>query len=407
MSDRKNLIERTQIAAVFLDNGLRIKSFALAITDMFNLIESDYGRPIIDIASRLAYGELGRDVRKVLRTLSRIEQEVALADGSASFMMRILPYHTIDNVIDGAVITFTDITERKRSEEGLARLASIVATSHDAIIGLTLDGTVTTRNAGAQRIYGYTAEETVGQPWAIIMPPDEAGEFRADGAHQALAGRDGRRGAPRGGGWEGAPCRLCRFPDPQRRRQGGRAVGDRARRDRAQAGEERQRMLLAELDHRVKNTLATVLSISSQTLRRGRSLERFREAFEGWLRALAKVHDLLAASDWAGADLRDLCSPSSIPTGPWAIACRSVASRSVSRPMPPSCSAWPSKSLPPTLPSTARSPPIRAMSTAMNCNRMLRVIASRHAALDCRGLAPSSERLPAGRPADQRSAGEE
>jgi two-component system, chemotaxis family, CheB/CheR fusion protein len=177
MSDRKNLLESTQIATLFLDDTLRIKSFTPAIIDIFHLIEGDLGRPITDIVARLAYDGLDRDIRKVLRTLSRIEQEVSLADGSASYVMRILPYRTIDNVIGGVVITFIDITERKRSEESLARLAAIVATSHEAIIGMTLDGMITTWNAGAQRIYGHTAEEALGQSWSMVMPDGRSAEF--------------------------------------------------------------------------------------------------------------------------------------------------------------------------------------------------------------------------------------
>jgi len=77
--------------------------------------------------------------------------------------------------------------------------------------------------------------------------------------------------------------------------------------------EERQRMLLAELNHRVKNTLATVLSISSQTLRHSRSIEAFKEAFDGRIRALAKAHDLLAASNWEGTDLREILTAELAP----------------------------------------------------------------------------------------------
>src|SRR5205807_3908271 len=128
----------------------------------FHLIETDLGRPITDIVSRVSYEHLTRDVRRVLRTLSRAEQEVTLDDGSASYIMRILPYRTVDNVIDGVVVTFIDITERKRNEDALAHLAAIVADSADAIIGLKPDGSIASWNAGAERIYGSTAEEAVG-----------------------------------------------------------------------------------------------------------------------------------------------------------------------------------------------------------------------------------------------------
>src|SRR5262249_22532871 len=90
INDRKNLLESTQIATVFLDTSLRVKSFTPGVTDIFHLIDSDYGRPITDITTKLRYDNLSRDVNRVLRTLSRVEQEVTLADGSASYIMRVL-----------------------------------------------------------------------------------------------------------------------------------------------------------------------------------------------------------------------------------------------------------------------------------------------------------------------------
>jgi two-component system CheB/CheR fusion protein len=179
INDRKNLLESTQIATIFLDGALRIKTFTPAIVDIFPLVDSDYGRPITDIVTRLADRDFERDVRKVLRTLERVEEEVILSDGSAAYMMRVLPYRTVGNAIEGVVITFIDITERRRNEEDLARLASIVATSHDAIIGLAPDGTVITWNAGAERIYGYAAADVVGKSWSLVLDPERPSELQA------------------------------------------------------------------------------------------------------------------------------------------------------------------------------------------------------------------------------------
>jgi two-component system CheB/CheR fusion protein len=307
MSDRKNLLESTQIATLFLDDTLRIKSFTPAIIDIFHLIETDYGRPITDIVTRLAYDGLERDVRKVLRTLSRIEQEVGLADGGATYVMRILPYRTIDNVIGGVVITFVDITERKRNEESLARLASIVATSDEAIIGMALDGTITTWNAGAQRIYGYTAEEAVAQSWSMLMPGERSTDLRAmveDIKRSRSATITDAERLAKGGKLLHVATTVSPIRGP-----GGQVIGlSSVERDITQRkqDEERQRLLLAELNHRVKNTLATVQSIASQTLRQSGSIEAFQEAFEGRIAALAKAHDLLAASHWQGTDLREM-----------------------------------------------------------------------------------------------------
>jgi two-component system CheB/CheR fusion protein len=142
-SDIKNLLDSTQIATLFLDNDLRIRSFTPAIAEVFHVRSGDRGRPITEIATLLSYTDLASDVKKVLRSLSMIEHEVSVARNGATFVMRIRPYRTVNDVIAGAVITFVDISERKRYEEEQARLAAIIDSWHDAIIGHSLDGTIT------------------------------------------------------------------------------------------------------------------------------------------------------------------------------------------------------------------------------------------------------------------------
>jgi two-component system CheB/CheR fusion protein len=114
-SDLKNLLDSTQIATMFLDSALRVKNFTPAIKDIFHLRESDRGRPVTDIVSLLAYDDISRDVAKVLRDLATVELEVKAA--GAAYIMRIRPYRTVDNVIDGVVMTFVDITERRKADE--------------------------------------------------------------------------------------------------------------------------------------------------------------------------------------------------------------------------------------------------------------------------------------------------
>src|SRR4029078_12967757 len=82
--------------------------------DLFPLREVDRGRPITDVVTQLAYDELRSDVQKVQSTLGTVEREIDLHGVAASFLMRIRPYRTIQNVIDGVVVTFTDITANKR-----------------------------------------------------------------------------------------------------------------------------------------------------------------------------------------------------------------------------------------------------------------------------------------------------
>jgi two-component system CheB/CheR fusion protein len=178
-SDLLNLFQSTQIATIFVGRDLRIQKFTPAATDVFRLIDSDVGRLIDDIAPRFnSEGDLVGDIHHVLRTLSVRERQVRLIDeDDAWFALRILPYRTVDNLIDGVVITFMDMTEVKRAERHRARLAAIVESSQDAVIGKTLDGTITSWNAGAERMYGYTAEEAVGRPISFIAPPDRVDEL--------------------------------------------------------------------------------------------------------------------------------------------------------------------------------------------------------------------------------------
>ena len=108
-NDMRNLLESTDIATLFLDNALCVRRFTSQTCKITQLITSDVGRPITDIASDLFYPELAEDVGQVLRTLIRTEKQVATRDGHW-FAVRILPYRTLENMIDGVVITFMDIT---------------------------------------------------------------------------------------------------------------------------------------------------------------------------------------------------------------------------------------------------------------------------------------------------------
>ena len=117
-NDMKNLLESTEIATLFLDNMLRVRRFTAKITEIIKLIPGDVGRLITDIASDLDYQELAEDAREVLRTLVFKEKTVSATD-KRWFTVKIMPYRTLENKIDGLVITFIDITTAKTLEDAL------------------------------------------------------------------------------------------------------------------------------------------------------------------------------------------------------------------------------------------------------------------------------------------------
>ena len=118
-SDLRNLFESTDIATIFLDRHLIIRSFTPAIATLYNLIPSDQGRPITDIVNRLNYSHLPEDVTQVLSTLQPLERRIARADQVAHYIMRILPYRESDSTVSGVLVTFIDITSIVQAEEAL------------------------------------------------------------------------------------------------------------------------------------------------------------------------------------------------------------------------------------------------------------------------------------------------
>ena len=119
--DLRNLLDSTDIAIVFLDAELNVRRFTRQSSRIVRLIPGDVGRPLADIKSDLDYAAFEADIREVLRSLVASEKEVATRDGRW-YQVRIMPYRTIDNVVDGAVITFTDVSAAKRLELELRRL---------------------------------------------------------------------------------------------------------------------------------------------------------------------------------------------------------------------------------------------------------------------------------------------
>jgi two-component system CheB/CheR fusion protein len=166
-NDMNNLLAGTGVGTVFVDQQLRILRFTPAASAIINLIPSDLGRSVGHIVSNLVgYSSLVDDVQMVLRSLEPKALEVQTS-GKAWYTLHIQPYRTLDNVVEGAVISFEDITEMVRTRgalekaNDLLRLAVVVRDSHDAITVQDLDGQTLAWNPGAVRLYGWSEAQAL------------------------------------------------------------------------------------------------------------------------------------------------------------------------------------------------------------------------------------------------------
>lgn len=166
-NDMNNIMASTKIAIIFLDLKLSIQRFTPAASEIIKMINSDIGRPLEHIAHNLEYGTLIADAEKALAELIEIEKEI-LSRGGKWFLVRIRPYRRGDNVIDGVVMTFTDISEQKRVQEDLSKLAMVAATTPNSVIISNASGTIEYVNRYFCDASGYRPEEALGRPVSII-----------------------------------------------------------------------------------------------------------------------------------------------------------------------------------------------------------------------------------------------
>jgi two-component system, chemotaxis family, CheB/CheR fusion protein len=309
--DQTNLLAGTETATLFLDGDYQIKWFSPASKDLLDLVPSDIGRPLRSFAPRFADPNLLRDAGTVLTQLTRIESEVRSDEGKW-YLRRLFPYRTKDNRIAGIVLTLTDITERKQAADAIneERLYAhaIVETIRQPLLVLDADLRVRSANRAFYALFQVGEETTENKlvfelgngQWDIpplrtlleevLQENKEGADFRVDHLFEVLGQRTMLLNARR----------LSR--------EGRRdlillAIEDITARSQAEAHRD---VLIREMSHRVKNVLATVQAIASQTLRRSASLESFQTAFVGRLHALARAHDLLVDEGWASADLGEL-----------------------------------------------------------------------------------------------------
>jgi two-component system CheB/CheR fusion protein len=192
-NDMNNLLAGSGIATIFVDHQLRILRFTPVAREIINLIQSDTGRPVAHIVSNLrGYDGLVRDLKTVLDTLIPKEVEVQTTTG-LWFTMRIQPYRTLENVIEGAVITFTDITQLKKTQETLRKneefLNNLLENAPVSIYAVDADGTILLVNQQWRADTGTQNEQVVGRTLAQIFKAETANMFLSDNQKVLESGR--------------------------------------------------------------------------------------------------------------------------------------------------------------------------------------------------------------------------
>ena len=224
--------------------------------------------------------------------------------------MRLRPYRTVDDKIDGVVLTFVDVTERhqveqalRQSEQRLGQAKRLVDLSRDPIFVWEFDSAIIIDwNRGSGDLYGYGRDEALGQRKELLLhtsvPGSSFGELKTKLAQEgSWAGelrqvtKDGRQVIVE------SRLQLDTFNGRRLVLESTRDITGR------RAAEQRQRLLMRELSHRVRNILAVIQAIARFSLGSDRPKERLLEAFEGRLATLATAHSLLVESNWQGADL--------------------------------------------------------------------------------------------------------
>jgi two-component system CheB/CheR fusion protein len=310
-SDLQNLMAATDFGTLFLDASLRIKRFTRPVTDLFSVTPSDEGRPITDFAHQLDYPDLIQNVRTVLADLAPIHREVR-SRADRWYDVRLRPYRTVEDKIDGVVITFVDISDRRQTEQALRTSEQLLLNekqlinlSREPILVWDLEDGILQWNRGCEEFYGFKRTEAIGQQSQRLLGTTVPGSS-FEQVKSTLRER---------GSWRGEL--IQRTKDGRELTldsrlelvavEGHRLVFESARDiTEHKQWEQHQKLLLRELNHRVKNTLAVVQAIAHQTMRSATTNKDFVKSFEGRVAALASAHDLLVESDWRGADLASL-----------------------------------------------------------------------------------------------------
>ncbi len=175
--DMHHLLENTDVATIFLDSELRIRKFTTRVRRIFDLLDQDIGRPISSFAHRIRLDGMLARIEEVRATGELFESEVHSIEG-ACYLLRILPYRMEDR-IEGVVVVMVDLAPLEDLRGRLRWMSAIVESTDDAIIGENLEGYITSWNQGAENLYGYTAQEAIGQHVSFLVPEARRDEVRS------------------------------------------------------------------------------------------------------------------------------------------------------------------------------------------------------------------------------------
>ena len=314
-ADHVNFLESSQIATVFVDRELRVRSFTPVAKKLFRLVERDKGRPIMDVRASLESSILTEALEKALAGEKDVSEQVSI--GSDTYTFRALPYVDHEGMIDGAVLVFEDVTQLVSAQTAALELEKAAADSRREIERLYESAPVGMALVGRDRKYrrinkslaeynGFSVEEHLGKTITEMLP--EIGPKIDDVITQVF---ETGEGVSR---WEleaNAPTdhrmpevfELDIYPVPGESEDVDRVGIIVHRVTEARQMERDLRHLMAELQHRVKNSLATVMSIVRQTVRTADSRETMAEALTSRIGALAATHSLLSAADWHSISL--------------------------------------------------------------------------------------------------------
>jgi two-component system CheB/CheR fusion protein len=176
--DMHNLLASTEIACVFLDDRLHIQRYTPAAARIIRLIPSDIGRPLNDLNTSFPGVDLSRYAEGVVNDLNSLELEIESQD-HIWYLLRITPYRTEINTIEGVVMTLVNIQRIRTAEGKLRRLAIVVADSNDAVTVQNFEGRIVAWNKGAENMYGWTESEALNMNTADLVPEDRLAELQA------------------------------------------------------------------------------------------------------------------------------------------------------------------------------------------------------------------------------------